>query len=158
MGPMGVGKTATGRALADALGWDYVDSDDDVQDVAAMSGRSYAERHGVPALHELEAKVLLDALSLAVPSVISAAASTIEVVEVRDRLRERALIVRLTLPSEQTIQRQTAGEHRRAMTIDELALLSERREPLYESIEDLRLDADATTSELVDEIRLHLNL
>lgn len=158
MGPMGVGKTATGRALADALGWDYVDSDADVQDVAAMSGRSYAERHGVPALHELEAKVLLDALSLAVPSVISAAASTIEVVEVRDRLRERALIVRLTLPPEQTIQRQAAGEHRRAMTIDELALLTERREPLFESIEDLRLDADATTGELVDEIRFHLNL
>ena len=64
MGPMGVGKTTTGRALADALGWDYVDSDDDVQHVAGMSGRAYAERHGVTALHELEAKVLIDALSL----------------------------------------------------------------------------------------------
>lgn len=155
---MGVGKTTTGRALADALGWDYVDSDDDVQHVAGMSGRAYAERHGVTALHELEANVLIDALSLDEPSVISAAASTIEAVEARDRLRERALVVRLTLPTEDTIRRQEAGEHRRAMTIDELARLTERRESLFESIEDLRLDADGTTDELVDEIRVHLNL
>ena len=158
MGPMGVGKTTTGRALADALGWRYVDSDEDVQHVAAMSGRAYAERHGVPALHELEGKVLIDALSRDEPSVISAAASTIEVAEVRDRLRQRALIVRLTLPTGQTIRRQAAGEHRRAMTVDELERLTERREPLFESIEDLRLAADGTTDELVDEIRLHLDL
>ena len=44
------------------------------------------------------------------------------------------------------------------MTIDELARLTERRESLFESIEDLRLDADGTTDELVDEIRVHLNL
>jgi hypothetical protein len=44
------------------------------------------------------------------------------------------------------------------MTIDELALLTERREPLFESIEDLRLDADRTTNELVEEIRVHLDL
>jgi len=158
MGAMGVGKTTTGRALADALGWGYVDSDDGVQHVAGMSGRAYAERHGVPALHKLEAEVLVDALGLDTPLVISAAASTIEAVEVRHRLRERALIVRLTLPIEDTIGRQAAGHHRRAMTIDEHTLLTERREPLFESIEDLRLDARGSTDELVDEIRLYLDL
>lgn len=158
MGAMGVGKTTTGRALADALGWVYADSDDGVLQVAGLSGREYAERHGIPALHELEAKVLVDALGVDTPSVISAAASTIEAADVRNLLRERALIVRLTLPSEDTIGRQAAGQHRRAMTIEEHAFLTERREPLFESIEDLRLDASTTTDELVDEIRARLDL
>lgn len=158
MGPMGVGKTTTGRALADALRWGYVDSDDDVLHVAGMSGRAYAERHGIPALHELEADVLIDALAPDAQTVISAAASTIERVEVRDRLLERAFIVRLTLPTEETIRRQAAGDHRRAMTTDELALLTEHREQLFESIENLRLDARSTVDELVDEIRVRLDL
>ena len=87
-----------------------------------------------------------------------AAASTIERVEVRDRLLERAFIVRLTLPTEETIRRQAASDHRRAMTTDELALLTEHREQLFESIENLRLDARSTVDELVDEIRVRLDL
>lgn len=153
---MGVGKSTTGRALALELGCSHVDSDDDIERLVGQSGRTFAEEHGVPALHHLEAAVLLGALAQEARSVITAAASTVEDATVRLVAPHRSFVVRLVAPFDETIKRQAAGGHRRPMSYEELAALAERREPFFTAVEDLRLDARQETSELVAEIVRHL--
>lgn len=158
LGAMGVGKTTTGEALAAELEWRYVDSDVDLERLTGVSGADFAAEHGVPALHELEAAVLLGALSSGEPSVISAAASTVENRLVRELLPLRAVVVRLVLSPSATLERQAQGAHRRPMSEEELVRLAERREPFFSMLEDVRLDAGSSTDELVTAIVEHLGM
>ena len=158
LGAMGVGKSTTGKALAHELGWRYVDSDTDIERLMGCSGAEYAKRHGVPELHQLEAAVLLGALAAEEPAVITAAASTVEHPLAQGALPRRAVVVRLVLSRSETIARQAEGAHRRPMSRTELELLSDRREPFFEQLEDLRLDAARSTDQLVDAIIDHLRV
>lgn len=156
VGLMGVGKTTTGSALATALGLAHVDSDVDIEKLIGGSGADFAAHHGVPLLHELEAAVLLGGLMSDEPSVISAASSTVESPLVRLALPRRAEVVRLKLAPASTIARQATGAHRRPMTPKELAELTERREPFFNALADLTLDAERPTDDLVASIVDHL--
>jgi shikimate kinase len=78
VGLMGVGKTTVGRLLAGSLGWPLADSDGEIEAREGASVREIQRLRGAPALHELEAAVLLEQLDAPGPSVICAAASTIE--------------------------------------------------------------------------------
>jgi shikimate kinase len=78
LGLMGVGKTTVGRLLAGSLGWPLADSDGEIEAREGASVREIQRLRGAPALHALEAAVLLGQLDAPGPSVICAAASTIE--------------------------------------------------------------------------------
>ena len=149
---MGVGKSTTGDALAAELGWDHADSDRDIEMLTGRSGADIAAEHGVPRLHQIEAAVLLGALARPAPCVVSAAASTVEDAIVRDALARRAFVARLLAPAEDVLARQLDGGHRRPMSREEYDELAERREPFFEAVEDLRLDATQPTAALVDAI------
>jgi hydroxypyruvate isomerase len=152
MGPMGVGKSTTGRALAEHLGWAYSDSDDEIERAHGASGREIAARDGVAALHRIEAAALLDALGVPNPSVITAAASTIESPEVRRALSVDAMVAVLTAPTLEVLERQAAAPHRRSMSSEEYEELAQRREPWFRSVEDVRLSALRPTAELTTEL------
>lgn len=149
LGLMGVGKTTTARALSDALGWPYSDSDTEIEQLTGVPGRVVAEQLGIPALHLIEAALLLGALARPKPHVITAAASVVENKTVTDELVQKSFVVRLRAPVETTLARQSDGDHRRPMTKTELEELMVRREPLFASVEDLTLDAGRSTRELV---------
>lgn len=155
-GLMGVGKTTTGQALAEALGWDYVDSDHDIQTLFGQTGQTIAAEAGVPVLHRLEAAVLLGALARSEPAVISAAGSVVEDPYVRRALASQATVVVLSLPPEATLDRQGTGDHRRPMGAVELQALAEARRPLFDEVADLQLSTDRPTDELVREVLEHL--
>jgi len=146
---MGVGKSTTGRALATQLDWPYADSDEEIERLAGQSGRSLAADVGVPRLHELEAALLLGALARPVPHVIAAAASVVEKALVQRMLPGAAFVVRLTAPVDVIVDRQADGGHRRPMAFDELAAIEARRGPLFAAVEDLVLDAERSTEDLV---------
>ena len=152
VGLMGAGKSTTGSALAESLGFPFVDSDADITTLTGRSGLEIADAEGVPALHRLEAAVLLGALAGQQPKVIAAAASVVEDKTVRAALARRATVIRLVVPEAETLARQRTGDHRRPMSAEELAALAARREPLFAEIEDLQLAATAPTSTLVSEI------
>lgn len=151
-GLMGVGKSTLGRALADALGWPYSDSDDDIERLLGRSGRAFAGSEGVEALHELEAAVLIGALARPEPHVVSAAASVVENDLAVHVLSRNAYVIRLYLSIEETLDRQAAGSHRRQMDEAELVALAERREPMFMAIENHRVDAADTPASLVQQI------
>lgn len=152
IGLMGVGKTTTAEALAAELGLTVRDSDRDIEAQTGRSGREIAATDGVPALHRLEADVLLSALAADQRSIITAAGSTIESAECRAALAERATVVWLSLPTEVVASRLRAGTHRRAMSDDELRALVDRRRPLFTEAADLIVDASGSTAVIVAEV------
>lgn len=154
---MGVGKSTLGRLLADALSCNYFDSDDDINRLFGTSGGVLAERFDVPALHRIEAGVVLGALAREEPAVITAAASVVEDAAVREAVSHRADVVWLHAELDEVLRRQGEGDHRRPMDRDELAALAERRIPLFEVMADVKVLADGDPSWLVDLVLTNLH-
>ena len=63
-GFMGAGKSTVGRALAAALGWNFLDLDDLVEDLAGLSIPDIFATLGEPHLRRLESRALARALSV----------------------------------------------------------------------------------------------
>ena len=87
IGLMGTGKTTAGRLLAARRGRQLCDSDSEIEAREGVTVRELQDRHGARWLHRLEATILLEALARAQPSVIAAAASTIDDERCRAALR-----------------------------------------------------------------------
>jgi shikimate kinase len=113
VGLMGVGKTTVGRLAAAALGWPLSDSDTEIQALEGATVRELQERGGAAALHTLEARILLGALAAPEPSVICAAASTIDDERCRAALRGRGVTtVWLTAALATLVARYDSDRHR----------------------------------------------
>jgi dephospho-CoA kinase len=87
LGPMGAGKSTVGQLVSERLGAKMVDSDRVIESEYGRSGRQIAASDGVLALHDIEARVLSDALDAEGDAVIAPAASAVERPELRERLK-----------------------------------------------------------------------
>lgn len=149
LGLMGSGKSTVGRRVAERLGWPFFDSDKDIQAATGLTVRELMERDGADAMHALEAEQILRRLAERGPSVIGAAASTIEVAEVRAAL-ERPDVMPVWLranPAMLARRFETKDQHRPEFGDSPLAFLTEqanRRHPLFESIDPIAIDVDRT--------------
>lgn len=140
---MGSGKTTIGRRLARGLGWPHLDSDADIEAMTGRTAREIAAQDGIEALHALELRHLLEALAGREPSVISAAASTIDEPAGRAALEAPdAFVVWLRLDPAVAVQRATRGDHRPSP--ESLSIQAERRDPWFRAVADLEIDAGAT--------------
>jgi len=143
IGPMAAGKTTVGRGIAERLGLDFVDSDEQIRDLTGSSGAEIAEGEGVDALHQMELEVFWKAMSAPTPSVIAAAASVIEDAEVREALLG-SRCVWLHAEDDTRRRRRASSSHRREVTEKEAILLKER-DPLFAGCADVRIDTGAVT-------------
>jgi shikimate kinase len=151
VGPMGAGKTTTGGALAEVLGWPLRDCDVDLEARAGRTATEIARSEGVAHLHRLEAEVLLDALDADEPSVITAAASVVEDETVRGALAT-PLVVWLDVPDAELLARMGAAAHRRPLDTTELAAVMGRRRPLLARLARVQLDGRRPTADLVGDL------
>jgi shikimate kinase len=152
VGMMGAGKTTTGLALGRRLGWPVRDCDLDLEERTGRTGHEVAAAAGVEELHRHEEEVLLEALSSAEPSVVSAAGSVVESDRGRRLLAGRATVVWLDVPVDELVTRMASDTHRRPLDRAAAEALLERRRALLSGVADLRLDARTPTPELVAEI------
>jgi shikimate kinase len=148
VGLMGAGKTQVGRRLARHLGWPWHDSDRDINASTGLTVRELRERDGVDAMHALEARQLLDALTDPGPSVISAAASTVEVSECRAAMTAPGIAVVWLRASPEVLARRFASSdrHRPEFGTSPIQFLTQqaaRREPLFASLNPVVIDVDA---------------
>ena len=149
---MGAGKTSVGRRLAECRGWQFFDSD---RQIESMTGRTVAEiwrTDGEPAFRRLEAQVLADALASTTPRVIAAAGGTVLDEDNRRLLRMHKPVVWLRGRPETLVARVMLGSHRPLLDDDPAAVLEQlaaARRPYYEEVADAVVDVDDLTPEQV---------
>lgn len=147
VGLMGSGKTVVGRRLAGRLGVPWRDSDREIEAATGLTVRELRDREGVDAMHALEARHLLDALVAPSRSVISAAASTVDVPACRAALSEPGITVIWLRARPETLARRFSARdrHRPAYGASPEAFLAEQaaqRDPLFASLDPIVIDVD----------------
>jgi shikimate kinase len=143
---MGSGKTTIGPAVAVGLDRPFVDNDDALARTSGMSAAEVVARDGVDALHRAEAATVLDALQCAEPSVIAAAASTINDPRVRRALSNRAWVVWLRADAETLVARLGESPTRPFRDRDPVRLVAEQsneRDVLFSDVADMTVDTGA---------------
>ena len=149
---MGAGKTSVGRRLAECRGWEFFDSD---RQVELMTGRTVAEiwrSDGEPVFRRLEAQVLADALASTTPRVIAAAGGTVLDEQNRRLMALHHPVVWLRARPETLAGRVGSSVHRPLLDQDPagvLVQLDAARRPYYEEIADVVVDVDDLTQEQV---------
>lgn len=161
VGLMGAGKTTVGARVAARLGWSFRDSDAEITGQTGRTVRALRDEGGVDAMHALEARQLIDALTDPGPSVVAAAASVIDVAECRIALASAGvLVVWLRGSPDVLAERFGSQAHRPAYGADPATFLADqalRRDPLYAGLDPLIVDVDRIDPEAgVTEIERHV--
>jgi len=145
---MGSGKTTVGRAAARRLGWEFVDSD---QQVESRTGRTVAEiwrQDGEQRFRQVEKEALAAALRSAAdrPAVIAAAGGSVLDADNRALLRQHPPVVWLRAHADTLLARvRGGGGHRPLLDVDAagtLQRLSAEREPHYREVADAVIEVD----------------
>lgn len=155
VGPMAVGKTTIGRALARALGRPFLDSDVELERRTGETAAEIAARDGVETLHTVEMETFLEMVGARTPAVVAPAASVVDADEGRKALRSHFTIW-LDAPERVLADRRDTGSHRRETDALERAELERRRAPWWEEIAQVRVDTNRPVSEIVDELGAEL--
>jgi shikimate kinase len=147
IGMMGVGKSTAGRLLAEALGWPYVDTDEEVPRRAGKNFQEIWEQDGESEFRRLEAEVVVDVASRPGPSVVALGGGAVLDGSSRGVIKRSGLVVWLRADPGTLFGRlgRHAGAARpllRQGPEDALRRLSDARAPIYESTADLVFDVD----------------
>jgi len=102
-GFMGVGKSATGRLLAEDLGWEFLDVDEEVEKVAGKVVARIFREEGEARFRDLEAEALAGALDRT--RVVVATGGGVLLREGNRRLLAGRLVVNLEAPPEECVRR-----------------------------------------------------
>jgi shikimate kinase len=148
VGAMGSGKTTIGRALAVALERRFVDNDEQLFATTGMTAAALSARDGIEALHDAEARALLDALRAPGTSVIAAAASTIVDPSVRRALRRDAFVVWLRAAPATLAARMPQSATRPFGDVDPAHLVAQQsaeRDPHFAEVADFTVESDHST-------------
>ena len=149
---MAVGKTSVGRRMAELRGWQFFDSD---RQIEAMTGRTVADiwrTDGEPAFRRLEAQVLADALASTTPRVIAAAGGTVLDENNRRLMAQHHPVVWLRATPGLLATRVGTGTHRPLLDDDPAGVLKRLdaiRRPLYAEVADVVVDVDDLTPDQV---------
>jgi len=144
---MGVGKSTAGRLLAETLGWDYVDTDDEVPRRAGKGIKEIWEQDGEAEFRRLEAEAVADVASRPAPAVVALGGGAVLDERSRRIIKDSGLVVWLRADPGTLFGRlgPQAGKGRpllRQGPEEALRRLSDARAPIYEGTADLAFDVD----------------
>ena len=145
IGPMGAGKTTSGRQLAKSLGLDFVDSDHEIESRTGASIPLIFEVEGEEGFRRRE-REMIDELTQRSSMVLATGGGAVLDPANRGHLAARGQVVYLCASLEHLLKR-TAKDRNRPLlqTADPQARLQqiiEQRDPLYREIADLVVDTD----------------
>jgi shikimate kinase len=161
VGFMGSGKSIVGRALADELGWHFLDLDAEIERRESTTISRIFETHGEAVFRRLESDALhtvVRSIQSGRPHVVSLGGGAFLSEENFDLVSNHGVSVWLDSPL-QTIERRIAHEDHRPLARDreQLRALFEARRPGY-SRADYRIEiaSDAAADAVAEILRLPL--
>lgn len=154
VGMMGAGKSTVGRAVAQRLGWPFLDSDEEVRRQTGRTVPQLFAEQGEAAFRIEESAALADACASIHPVVVSVAGGAVLDPENRTRLTASGLVVWLRASLATLTQRVGDGRTRPLLGDDPaeaLARLYPERALLYETLAGEIIDVDDLMTERVVE-------
>lgn len=146
VGPMGAGKTTVGRHLATSLGFDFLDSDHEVEARTGADIPWIFEVEGEAGFRRREAQAI-DDLTRRERIVLATGGGAVLSPENRAVLRERGFVVYLSASLRQLLARTARDRNRPLLRKGDPKIVLERilreREPLYREVAHLVIDTDA---------------
>ncbi len=156
-GFMGVGKTTTGALLADALGYEFIDMDVEIEKREGKTIPRIFGEDGEPRFRELERDLVME-LSKKDATVIGCGGGALADHVNAEKLRETSTLVYLTASVDEILRRTGLDNNRPLLQVDDprkkiIELLGNRRS-IYERYAEVTVDTTGKTPEkIVDEIR-----
>lgn len=142
---MGAGKTAIGRRLARKLGWDFVDTDMEIQRRTGVDIPFIFEKEGEEGFRLREARALAELL-VEPRRVIATGGGAVLAQANRAMMQERAVVVFLSAEVNSQLERTRRGRHRPLLDEPDpeavLARLYAERLPLYRESATLEVATD----------------
>ncbi len=131
---MGAGKSSIGQRLAEAIGWKFVDSDDEIAAAAGCSIADIFAIHGEPIFRDLEARVIARLLA-GEPIVLATGGGAWMQRPVREAIKREATSIWLRADLDVLTRRVERRNHRPILEAGDkrsiLAKLMAERYPIY---------------------------
>jgi len=160
VGPMGAGKSTVGRQLAEALSFEFRDSDQEIQRRTGVDIPTIFEYEGEEGFRQRERQVI-DEISRQTGIVMATGGGSVLRSDNRQDLTARGVVVYLHCSPEQQYARTSRDRNRPLLHTEDplsrLRELMEQREPLYRQVADMVVSTERRgTSSVVKEIRRRL--
>jgi shikimate kinase len=160
VGFMATGKTTVGRALADEIGWPFVDIDSEIELLEGKAISKIFSEQGEPAFREIESSVIrthVKSIETGQPSVMALGGGAFVQPRNWDLLQNNGVTVWLDCPLDTVCKRLGDCDPTRPLAANRtrLAKLFDDRRPLYARA-DYRVDAD--TEDTVEILKRILSL
>lgn len=147
-GFMGSGKSTIGKALAEELGWAFLDLDEEIERTQGVEIREFFETQGEEKFREIESAALtkvVDLVSRGQPKIVALGGGTFQSEENRQLTSDHGVSIWLDCPFEVVAERVAGYEHR------PLALDADRFRKLFDDRRAHYAKADYTVETGADE-------
>ncbi len=160
VGPMGAGKSTIGRQLAQSLGYEFQDSDQEIQRRTGVDIATIFEFEGEAGFRHRE-RAVIEELAQQDNIVLATGGGAVMIAENRQQLAARGLVIYLHCSPEQQYARTARDRNRPLLDTDDpqqkLKDLMAEREPVYRQVADMVVSTERRgTSSVVKEIRRRL--
>lgn len=161
VGPMGVGKTTIGRALAGQMQLEFFDSDKEIEASTGADIPWIFDVEGEQGFRERELR-MIDTLSKRKQTVLATGGGAILAKKTRKRLKKRGLVVYLRASIKQQVERTSRDKNRPLLRTENpeetIKDLMAQREPLYLEVADIIVDTNrrnprSVSAEIMRQIR-----
>ena len=159
-GFMGVGKTTSGALLAEALGYKFIDMDDEIEKRTGKTILKIFSEDGEPRFREHERDLVME-LSRKNGYVIGCGGGALADLVNAEALRESSTLVYLTATVDEILERTGKESHRPLLKVNDprktVEDLIKKRRPVYKRYAEIEIDTTGKTPEAVaQEIRRRL--
>jgi len=160
VGPMGAGKSTIGRQLAEALSFQFEDSDHEIQRRTGVDIPTIFEYEGEEGFRNREQQVIAEMTSQEGIVLATGGGSVLREVN-RQNLTARGVVIYLHCSPEQQFARTNRDRNRPLLQtedpLERLRAIMFEREPLYRQVADMVISTEKRgTSSVVKEIRRRL--
>jgi shikimate kinase len=160
VGPMGAGKSTIGRQLAQSLGYEFHDSDQEIQKRTGVDISTVFEFEGEEGFRNRERQAIED-LAQQDNIVLATGGGAVLVAENRQQLAARGFVIYLHCSPEQQFARTSRDRNRPLLDTEDpqqrLRDLMAEREPIYRQVADMVVSTERRgTASVVKEIRRRL--